>query len=225
MMSFMRKTVNRSLPIWDACLETPFIRELRLGTLPEEKFLGYMVQDSIYLKHYARVYGRAIYSSTVLKDIQVFYSILSFLTESESAVRLRYLKEAGLTDDDIEGYPPLPENRNYIAFMLDIAERGNVAEILMAVLPCMFSYSYIFRKLAEDETAAGSLYWDFIADYGEEAYYEDCIGWCEFADSKCGGLPAGKQAELQKIFERASLLELDFWNMAYGAHEQMGKEI
>ena len=167
-MSFMKETVAQSMPVWDACLNSPFIRELKEGTLPQEKFRLYMIQDSIYLKHYARVYGKAIYHAASLRDIQVFYSMLSFLTESESAVRLRYLSDAGLTDDDIEDCPPLPENQNYIDFMMETASRGNINEILMAVLPCMLSYSYLFRALVSGSEPVSPVYSDFITDYADD---------------------------------------------------------
>lgn len=143
-MSFMKETISKSLRVWDECVNSDFISELKKGTLPIEKFKSYMVQDSIYLKHYARVYGKAIFHSTNLRDIQVYYSILSFVTDTESAVRINYLSSFGMTDDDIEFIQPLQENQNYIDFLLNIAEGGNVCEILMAVLPCMMSYSYIF---------------------------------------------------------------------------------
>jgi thiaminase/transcriptional activator TenA len=214
-MSFMKETLNRALPIWNTCTQTPFIQELQKGTLPMEKFKQYMIQDSIYLKHYARVYGKAMYHSTILKDIQVYYSVLRFVTDMESAVRLSYLKQFGLTDSDIEGIAPLPENQNYIDFMLNIAEEGNVSKMLMAVLPCMLSYSYIFRKIAAEPETKKSRYWDFIEDYADERYAEDCKLWSDFAEEKCSPLPDQERKELTAIFEKASLLELDFWKMAY----------
>ena len=134
-MSFMKETVSKSLGIWDECVKSDFISELKEGTLPLEKFKNYMVQDSIYLKHYARVYGKAMFHSTNLRDIQLYYSILSFVTDTESAVRINYLSSFGMTDDDIEFIQPLRENQNYIDFLLEIAEGGNICEILMAVLP------------------------------------------------------------------------------------------
>ena len=207
--------MNCVLPIWNTYIETPFVQELKKGTLPMEKFKQYIIQDSIYLKHYARVYGKAIYHSTILKDIQLYYSILSFVTDSESAVRLSYLKQFGLTDNDIEGIAPLPENQNYIDFMLDIAEEGNVCKILMAVLPCMLSYSYIFRKIAAEPETKKSRYWDFIADYANEHYADDCKLWSDFAEEKCASLPSHERKELTAIFEKASLMELNFWKMAY----------
>lgn len=214
-MSFMKEILKQNIPIWDACRNTPFLRELQNGTLPLEKFKNYMIQDSIYLKHYARIYGMAVYQSSALKDIRLYYSILSFVTEGESYVRLNYLKQFGLTDDDIEFIQPLPETQNYIRFLLKTAEQGDVCKILMAVLPCMLSYSYIFRKIAADPNTVSEAYSDFISDYADLHYYEDCKRWTAFADEKCAPLSADKKEALKVIFEKASFLELDFWKMAY----------
>lgn len=215
-MSFMKQTLNQALPVWDTCIETPFVQELKKGTLPMDKFREYMVQDSIYLTHYARMYGKAMYHSTTLKDIQLFYSVLCFVTDTESAVRLSYLKQFGLTDSDIERITPLAENQNYINFMLGIAEEGNVCKILMAVLPCMMSYSYIFSRIAAEPETKKSRYWDFIEDYADCRYAEDCKRWSDYAQAKCADLSDSEKKELTAIFEKASLLELDFWKMAYG---------
>ena len=214
-MTFMEKVVRKNIPIWDNCAETPFMRELRSGMLPEEKFRRYMIQDSIYLKNYARIYGKAIYHSSSLKDIQVYYSILSLVTKEESAVRLSYLKRFGLSDDDIEDMEPLPENQRYIDFLMEVAEGGKIPEIWMAVLPCMLSYSYIFRKIEKIPGTSGSKYYDFIQDYADPLYADSCRKWCDFAGQKCENLPEAEKRKLGFIFEKASFLELAFWNMAY----------
>lgn len=214
-MTFMDEILKQNIPIWEECAVTPFIKELQTGTLPMEQFKQYIIQDSIYLKNYARVYGMAIYHSTDLKDIQTFYAMLSFVTEEESLVRLSYLKQFGLTDADIEYFEPLPENQRYIAFLLNTAKRRDTLEILMAVLPCMLSYSYIFRKIASAQKGSHSKYSDFIQDYAEERYFESCKSWCGFADQKCKDLLREEKEKLSGIFQKASFLELDFWKMAY----------
>ena len=214
-MSFMKNVLEHNKPIWDKCAETSFVREMQTGTLPFDYFKEYMIQDSIYLKHYARVYGKAIYHATTLRDIQLYYSVLNFVTDTESAVRLNYLAQFGMADDDIELIAPLPENQRYIDFLLEIAERGNEREMIMAVLPCMVSYSYIFRKLADNPESKKSRYWDFIQDYADDLYADSCKEWCDFADRKCEKLNDAEQKKLSAIFEKASQLELDFWNMAY----------
>lgn len=214
-MSFMQKVLKQNIPIWEECVGTRFVRQLQSGTLPFDLFKAFMVQDSIYLKHYARVYGKAIYHATTLRDIQLYYSMLNFVTDTESAVRLNYLERFGMTDDDIERIAPLPETQRYVDFLFAVAERGDECEILMSVLPCMTSYSYIFRKVAARPESKRSRYWDFIQDYADTAYAENCGKWCAFADRKCRDFSTARKEELGAIFEKASLLELDFWNMTY----------
>lgn len=222
-ISFMEETIKHSLPIWDRCADTPFVQELCAGTLPFEKFRQYMIQDSIYLKNYARIYGKAIYHSTVLKDIQVYYEMLGFVTDAESAVRLRYLRQFGMTDDDIELIEPFAENREYIEFLTETAERGDTCEMLMAVLPCMLSYSYIFRKIADRAKRNRSKYLDFIMDYADSRYETECREWSRFADEKCGHLPEEAKERLRSAFEKAGVLELRFWEMAYREHKHIWK--
>lgn len=216
-MSFMRETLDRNKLIWDKCMATPFVQGIKSGQLPFESFREYMIQDSIYLKNYARVYGKAIYHAAALSDIKLYYSALSFVTEAESAVRLNYLRQFGMTDEDIEHISPLPENRNYIDFLLEIAKCGDSCEIFISTLPCMLSYSYIFRKIAKEPESRSSRYWDFIEDYADDSYTESCKVWYAFAEKKCEGLCADRQKRLSGIFERASLLELDFWSMVHRA--------
>lgn len=214
-MTLMQSILERNLSIWDECAATPFVRGLSDGTLPMDRFRQYIIQDSIYLKHYARVYGKAIFLARSLRDIQLYYSALNFVTDAESAVRLNYLRRFGLTDDDVERIDPLPENARYIDFLFSVARRDNEREILIAVLPCMLSYSYIFRKLSAMPESRLSVYWDFIQSYEDAAYADSCREWLAFADRKCAGLDVAEQNRLAAVFTRASLLELDFWHMLY----------
>lgn len=220
-MTFMEEVLQAARPVWDRCLETPFLRELRDGTLAVERFRRYMIQDSIYLKHYARMFGWAVYHAVSLEEIRMFYRGMGFVTERESAVRLSWLAEWGLTDTDVEEMDILPENRAYIAFLETAALQEDTAYMLMTTLPCMLSYSYIFRKTAAG--CADSVYRDFIADYAEDAYAQECEDWTAFAQARCAGFSEERRRELQAVFEKGSLLELAFWKMAYGDCERRGK--
>ena len=120
-MAFMKDILTHNIPIWEECAATPFVQEVQTGKLPLEKFKRYMIQDSIYLKNYARIYGKAIFHADTLREIQLYYSMLNFVNDTESEVRLDYLKQFCITDDDIELIAPLPENQNYIDFMFGIA--------------------------------------------------------------------------------------------------------
>lgn len=213
-MEFMKQTVSEALPIWDDCMQSSFVQELKEGTLSEMKFKKYMIQDSIYLKYYAKVFAKAMYHAETLADMQVFYSVLCCVTDSESVVRLNYLKSYHMTDADIEHIKPLAQNRRYIEFMMETAKKANINEMLMAVLPCMLSYSYIFAKI-QKEISANNHYEDFISDYADKEYAKECENWTTFADEKCKDCTPCEQEKLKEIFKQASYLELDFWNMSY----------
>lgn len=71
-MSFMKEVINSSLDIWNSYLKHPFIRELALGILDEEKFKGYIIDDSIYLREYARIFAYSMYKSKRMEDIKFF---------------------------------------------------------------------------------------------------------------------------------------------------------
>lgn len=157
---------------WDECIVTLFVQDMKEEKLPMKYFKEYIIQDSIYLKNYVRVYGKAIYYAETLREIQFYYSILNFVTDTESVIRLNYLRQFGMTNDDIEFIDPLPENQNYIDFLFEIAEYGNGYEILMAVLPRTLSYIYMFRKPAEEPESRRSGYLDLIQDNVDDPYAE-----------------------------------------------------
>ncbi|WP_252213663.1 TenA family protein [Clostridium sp. VAP41] len=215
-MSFVKTLVDNSMDIWEAYLKHPFIIELQQGTLDIEKFKNYIVQDSIYLKEYARVYALGMYKSKTLKEIQNFYSILSFVNADETSTRLKYLKEWNITQEDIEVAEVKKENKEYIDFMMKIAEKQQVPEILMATLPCMFSYCYIGKEIKKNNPNIESTkYWDFIQDYASDLYAQSCIEWGNYAEELCKDFDTDKKIKLIKIFRQASICEMKFWDMSY----------
>lgn len=215
-MSFIQQTIDQNLDVWEQCYRTPFVEEISKGVLPHEKFRNYIIQDSIYLKQYARVYARAIYIAPTLKDIQMFYSGLSFVTDGESVVRLNYLTNIGINDDEIEQIEPWAENKKYTDFMLKICDNYGIPEILMAVLPCMMGYCYVMLKALENYgDISQSKYRDLIEDYTSKEYINSCEIWGKYTDEICKNLPQSRKKVLAQIFREASLHELYFWEMVY----------
>ena len=52
--SFVQQLVQESLPVWEQCLHSEFLERLADGTLDEACFKGYIVEDSLYLREYAK---------------------------------------------------------------------------------------------------------------------------------------------------------------------------
>ena len=61
------------MPVWQQCLETDFVRGIGDGSLSMEDFMFYIVQDSIYLRNYARVLAMGIVKAPDLSQVKTFY--------------------------------------------------------------------------------------------------------------------------------------------------------
>ena len=216
MSGFAEACTADSLPIWQACLETEFLRRLAAGTLSEDCFKGYIVDDSLYLREYAKVFAWGMLRAGDMEEIRTYYSLLSFVNEAEDSTRRWYLRRYGLEDEAVQRLPLRPENQAYVDTMLQAArESQGPAECLMACLPCMLSYGWIFQKIAEDAPGVrGSLFWPLVRDYTHASYEAACARWVRFTDGVCSTLEPQRAARCREIFRSSSLHELRFWEMS-----------
>lgn len=131
--TFVQQLVQESLPVWEKCLHSEFLTHLADGTLDEACFKGYIVEDSLYLREYAKVFAWGMTKAKDMQTIRTYYSLLSFVNESEDAARLHYLKHFGLTDEGIQSLPLRPENRAYVDSMIEAAKNGEAAAAGMSL--------------------------------------------------------------------------------------------
>ena len=214
--TFVQKLVQESLPVWEKCLHSEFLTHLADGTLDEACFKGYIVEDSLYLREYAKVFAWGMTKAKDMQTIRTYYSLLSFVNESEDAARLHYLKHFGLTDEGIQSLPLRPESRAYVDSMIEAAKNGEgAAECMMACLPCMLSYGWIFQKMLDRSPAVrDTLYGPLVQDYAGPGYADACRAWAAYAEKACTGLSPERAARCRAIFHNCSVHELHFWEMS-----------
>lgn len=112
-MTFTQELIEKNLSVWQQCLDSPFLQQLGAGALDEACFKGYIVDDSLYLREYAKVFAWGMTKAEDLDAIRTYYSLLSFVNEGEGATRLVYLNRYGLDDHSIQHLPQRPENLAY----------------------------------------------------------------------------------------------------------------
>ena len=54
-MGIIEYVSQKAMPVWQKCLETDFVQGIGNGTLDIDRFKYYIIQDSIYLRNFARV--------------------------------------------------------------------------------------------------------------------------------------------------------------------------
>ena len=123
-LPFVSALVQADLPVWEQCLQTEFLQKMENGTLSEDCFKSYLVEDSLYLREYAKIFAWGMTKATTMAAMRTYYSLLSFVQENEDLTRLRYLEEYGLREADIQSLPLRPENRAYLDCMIDAARNG-----------------------------------------------------------------------------------------------------
>lgn len=215
-LPFVSALVQADLPVWEQCLQTEFLQKMENGTLSEDCFKSYLVEDSLYLREYAKIFAWGMTKATTMAAMRTYYSLLSFVQENEDLTRLRYLEQYGLREADIQSLPLRPESRAYLDCMIDAARNGEgEAECLMACLPCMLSYGWIFQKLLEEKPSVqDTLYGTLVVDYADKGYEAACRDWAVFAEKVCEGLSDERLARCREIFHACSEHELNFWAMA-----------
>ena len=214
--TFVQQLVQESLPVWEKCLHSEFLTHLADGTLDEACFKGYIVEDSLYLREYAKVFAWGMTKARTMETLRNYYSLLGFVQESEDVTRLHYLEQFGLSEADLQALPLRPENRAYVASMINAATNGEgEADGITACQPCMLSYGWIFQKLLEEKPSVqDTLYGALVVDYADKGYEAACRDWAAFAEKVCEGLSDERLARCREIFHACSALELNFWAMA-----------
>ena len=117
-LPFVSALVQADLPVWEQCLQTEFLQKMENGTLSEDCFKSYLVEDSLYLREYAKIFAWGMTKATTMAAMRTYYSLLSFVQENEDLTRLRYLEQYG---------------NHYIAFRLLAVLRDKIFTKLRAL--------------------------------------------------------------------------------------------
>ena len=119
-LPFVSALVQADLPVWEQCLQTEFLQKMENGILSEDCFKSYLVEDSLYLREYAKIFAWGMTKATTMAAMRTYYSLLSFVQENEDLTRLRYLEQYG---------------NHYIAFRLLAVLRDRIFTKLRALCP------------------------------------------------------------------------------------------
>ncbi len=68
------------------------------------------------------------------------FALMVKTLDSEMAIHKKYMKRLGITQEEIENSRTALVNQSYTSYMLDVGLKGDVLDILVAVLSCAWSY-------------------------------------------------------------------------------------
>ncbi|MBE0453039.1 MAG: thiaminase II [Roseovarius sp.] len=207
--------------VWRDYTRHAFVEGLRTGTLPRAAFLGYLVQDYIFLIHFSRAWALAVTKAETVEEMRACAATVNALVNGEIALHVRICAEAGLSEAALFAAEEHPANLAYTRYVMDAGHSGDFLDLLAALAPCVMGYGEIGARLLPDVTPDHP-YADWIATYGGADYQGVCREAGALFDAamtrRLGPDPQSTPgwARLVHRFTTATRLEVGFWDMGLG---------
>lgn len=203
-------------PVWEKCLNHPFVQGIGDGTLEVEKFQHFMLQDYLYLFDYAKVFAVGVVKARDPELMRTFSKNVDAILNGEMKTHRAYMARLGITEEQAFSVKPALDNTSYTNYMLAAAHAGGPAEIVASILACSWSYAEIGQALAKIPGAADHpFYGEWVRGYASEEYAATNQALIELMDELAGDVTEKEFEVLSEIFINCSRYELGFWDMAW----------
>ena len=200
--------------IHNEILTHPFLRGLTDGTLTQERFRFYILQDAFYLREYARALSLAGVRSPDESALVMFNEHSAGAITVERSLHESFLKDLGVTQEEAEATEASPTTLAYTSFLLRTATLGDYPEVLGAVLPCYWIYWEVGKTLLQ-RGSPNALYKRWIDTYGGEEFGSLVAAVLDLTDKVCEDLSPSQKTCVRDKFIITSRYEWMFWDAAW----------
>jgi thiaminase/transcriptional activator TenA len=213
-MTFTKELWASITPIYAAILRHPFLRGLTDGSLSQDAFRYYVIQDAHYLRDFAR--GLSIAAARAPREDW----IIMLNEHSAGALRVErslhetFFREFGLTEKDVAAVPLAPTNLAYTSYLLAVAYGAPFHEALAALLPCYWIYWEVGKEL-ERAGSRDPLFARWIATYASEEFGSIVRAVLATTDTLAPRLTEEDRDAMRRHFVTTSRYEWMFWDMGH----------
>ena len=201
-------------PIWQAQHDHPFVRGIGDGTLDENRFSFWLRQDYLFLIEYSRVLAICAARVRDLEAMTRFAQLALETLSTEMDIHRSYAAEFGVSVADLEREPMAPTTRAYTDFLVRTAEREDFADVIAAILPCMWAYYEIPHELAQDGLPSHERYARWIQSYATSDV-EDQARWCQNLMDQYGSKLSDTKSRIIQTYVTGCYYELAFWDLGW----------
>ncbi|MBI4339210.1 MAG: thiaminase II [Chloroflexi bacterium] len=211
-MPFSDDLRNAHHDLWERVVAHPFVQEMGDGSLPEEKFRRYFLQDYLFLGALAKVVALAVTKAPSLEAARPFSPFLHTLLNAENALFFRAFAALGVPPQEYQSAQPTPTGLGMAHFLLATAYDGTFQEIAAALLVTEWTYYDWATRLARaGKRHQQHMYQEWIDIHAAEELGEFVAAMRRIVD----GAPRSSQARVAAVFRTALRYEYLFWDMAY----------
>ncbi|KIY23782.1 MULTISPECIES: thiaminase II [Mesobacillus] len=214
MSTFTQLIRQEANAIWEANLDHPFVQGIAKGSLPIENFRYYVLQDSYYLSHFARIQAIAASRAEELSITAKMAAHAQGTFQAELSLHEKFIGQLGVTREELQSFLPAPTAYAYTSHLYRVAASGSLGEIIAAMLPCYWIYYEIGETLkhAAPETP---IYQEWIAAYGSDWFSELVNEQLSLLDTIAENASEKEREKMKQHFIYSCHYELKFWEMAH----------
>ena len=217
----MSTRISFSQSLWDAnqalfqsTLELPFNQELAAGTLSQERFRHYMIQDAHYLVAYGRALAVTAAKSDNAEGVVQFANAANEAVVVERALHGGFMRDFGVSAEQFAATPLTPACHHYTSFLVSTAWSATYPVAVAALLPCFWIYAEVGRDI-HARSASDNPYQAWVDTYASEEFHAAVRGVCATVDRLAEGATESTRAAMRAAYRDAARLEWMFWDSAY----------
>lgn len=208
-MSITQQLFNDVQPLLKTICEHPFNTALCNGTLPRDKFIYYMQQDSLYLIDYARALAMVGARFTAEKDVALLLDFAQGALIAERALHEHYFQLFDVTPLAIKG----PACMMYTSFLVERAATANLGEAFAALLPCFWIYNEVGKHIVQKNVSSNP-YDKWIEVYSGDEFTQAVEQATALTDRLAAEAGNVERDRMYDAFMISSKMEYCFWDDA-----------
>lgn len=215
-MTVTNRLIEAVKEIWEAYNRHPFVLGIQDGTLDQEKFRYYILQDYLYLEKYAKTFAIGVAKAKSAEVARLFARYVQVMN-GEMNIHSGYMGKLQVTQEELEAMPRALDNLSYTSYMLRVAYEEGEAEILAAILSCAYSYEIIAKNIVKAYPASTEhpFYGEWIKGYASDKYADENAVLLDTLNRLTAQYTDQQIQHLVDIFVACSRYELAFWEMAW----------
>ena len=213
-MAFSKSLRSKVDLIWQASFEHPFVTGIADGSLNLECFKYYVLQDSYYLSHFAKVQSIGAAKAKDLYTTNRMAVHAQKTYEAEMALHEKFSKLLNISDEERAAFKPSPTAYAYTSPLYRAAYNGHIGDVIAAILPCYWLYYEIGERL-KGSTPDQPIYQEWINAYGGDWFRELVEEQINRLDEIAEKMTEEDLRRMEEHFVSSSRYEYLFWDMAY----------
>jgi thiaminase (transcriptional activator TenA) len=212
--SFSAELWHGITDIYDAILAHPFLAGLTDGSLPQDAFVFYVVQDALYLRTYAQALANVASRAPDTAATEMFARHAAGIVAVEMGLHETLLGDLGIDPASVDAAQEAPTTLAYNSYLMTGTQGGSFAEGVGTVLPCYWIYGEVGKHLV-GQGSPDPRYQRWIDTYSGDEFDAEVRDVIAVTDKLGPELSAAERERVRRHFRATSRYEWMFWDMGY----------